>query len=273
MNTSFSHTDLLASAPERSATAAGEPPTSGSLPPLLEPSEGWLALERKLHRPGFPRTEYERIVRIMEEFANGFGALTALPPTVVIWGSSRTRPEEPAYFAAKETARQLAQAGFGIMTGGGPGIMEAGNRGAREAGTVASVGLPMEALKGEPANGYLDVALIFRYFIARKVMFVRFAEAMVVFPGGLGTLDELFEVLLLVQLGKLHPIPIILYDWGFWRGLYEWMRDVQALSARTINEADMRLITVCDDPSEIARLVIEAYQATAEKPRAPSLYR
>lgn len=273
MNTSFSGTDLLASGTERSATAAGGPATSGSLPPLLEPSEGWLALERKLHQPGFPREEYERIVRIMEEFANGFGALTALPPAVAIWGSSRTRPEEPAYLAAKETARMLAQAGFGIMTGGGPGIMEAGNRGAREVGAVVSVGLPMEALKGEPANGYLDVALIFRYFIARKVMFVRFAEAMVVFPGGLGTLDELFEVLLLVQLKKLHPIPIILYDWGYWRGLYEWMREVLSLSARTIDEADLRLITVCDDPQEIARLVIEAYQATTAQQRAPSLYR
>jgi uncharacterized protein (TIGR00730 family) len=270
MNRSFLGTDLLASETECSAPAGSVPATSGSLPPLLEQrSQAWVELELMLHHTSFPRAEYERVVRIMRDFAAGYGTLVSLPPSVVIWGSSRTRPGEPAYLAAVETSRLLARSGFGIITGGGPGIMEAGNKGAREAGAV-SVGLPMEALDGEPPNQFLDLAVEFKYFVGRKAMFVRFAEALVIFPGGYGTMDELFEALLLIQLKKVRPVPIILYGSRFWRGLIDWIRLTLAEEAKTIDPHHPDLLTVSDDPQEIVSLAVDAYRAAARAQGEPS---
>jgi uncharacterized protein (TIGR00730 family) len=246
----------------------------GDLSSLCEHAKGeeWGELEVLLHHARFPPGEYARVVRIMREFVEGHHLLGSLPPSVVIWGSARAEPGEPAYRAATETARLLATTGFGIITGGGPGIMEAGNKGAREAGAV-SVGLPMESLVGEPPNAFLDFQHVFRFFYARKAMFVRYAEALVVFPGGYGTLDELFEALLLVQTGKVPRFPIILYGSTFWAGLVGWIRDTLAGEAKTIGPGDPDLLTISDDPAEICEKVCRAYQAVTPGQRAPSLYR
>jgi len=247
--------------------------TSGVLAPLLEErSEAWVELELMLHHTSFPRAEYERVVHIMRDFAAGYGTLASLPPSAVIWGSSRTKPDEPTYLAAVETSRLLAMSGFGIITGGGPGIMEAGNKGAREAGAV-SVGLPMEALDGEPPNQFLDLAVEFKYFVGRKAMFVRFAEALVIFPGGYGTMDELFEALVLIQLKKVRPVPIILYGSRFWGGLLNWIRVTLAQETKTIDPHHPDLLTVSDDPQEIVDMAVAAYQAEARAQREPSLHR
>ncbi len=243
-----------------------------SIPALMPKSEEWLDLEVTMHHPDFPRTEYRRALRIFREFATGFTALAAIPASVVLWGSARCKPEDPFYLAAVETSRLLASAGFGIITGGGPGIMEAANKGAQETGGM-SIGLPMESLAGEQPNQFQDLSLVFRYFVARKTMFIKHAEALVIFPGGFGTLDELFEALVLVQTRKVHPFPIILYGKAFWSGLLTWMRDSLATTAKTIDPGDLDLLCVLDTPQEVVRIVEEAYRANACIDRLPSLYR
>ena len=269
---SSNHSLLDGAQPSHNGIGSG--PLPGDLSPLSERARGeeWGELEFLLHHARFPLGEYERVVRIMREFVEGHHLLGSLPPSVVIWGSARFKPEDPFYRSAVETSRLLAQAGFAIITGGGPGIMEAGNRGAREAGAV-SVGLPMERLEGEPPNAFLDFQHVFRYFYARKAMFVRYAEALVIFPGGFGTLDELFEALLLVQTRKVQAFPIILYGQAFWSGLLTWMRETLAREAKTIGEGDPELLTISDDPQEICEIVRSAYQALSLEQRVPSLYR
>jgi uncharacterized protein (TIGR00730 family) len=239
---------------------------------LVPKSEEWFDLELTMHNPDFPRTQYQRALRIFREFATGFAALAAIPSSVVLWGSARCKPEDPFYLSAVETARLLAQAGFGIITGGGPGIMEAANKGAQEAGGI-SIGLPMESLTGEKPNQFQDLSLVFRYFVTRKTMFVTHAEAMVIFPGGFGTLDELFEVLVLVQTRKVQPFPIILFGKAFWSGLLTWMRYSLATAAKTIDPGDLELVCVSDHPQEVVRIVDEAYRANANVRRdsLPSL--
>jgi uncharacterized protein (TIGR00730 family) len=234
-------------------------------------SEEWFALEVAMHHPDFPRADYQRALHLFREFATGFAALTAIPASVVLWGSARFKPEEPFYRAAVETSRLLAQAGFGIITGGGPGIMEAANKGAQEAGGM-SIGLPMESLAGELPNRYQDLSLVFNSFVARKTMFLTYAQALVIFPGGFGTLDELFEALVLVQTRKVHPFPIILYGKAFWSGLLTWMRDTLAISAKTIDTGDLDLFCVSDDPQEVVRIVEEAHRANAARGRPLSLH-
>ena len=243
-----------------------------AIPALVTKSEEWFELEVMMHHPDFPRTEYQRALRMFREFATGFAALAAIPASVVLWGSARCKPEDPFYRSAVETARLLAQAGFGIITGGGPGIMEAANKGAQEEGGI-SIGLPMESLTGEHPNQFQDLSLVFRSFVARKTMFITHAEAMVVFPGGFGTLDELFEVLVLVQTRKVQPFPIILYGKAFWSGLLTWMRDTLATAAKTIGPKDLDLFCVSENPQEVVRIVAEAYRANANKERQHSLYR
>jgi uncharacterized protein (TIGR00730 family) len=239
---------------------------------LVPESEEWLDLELTMHHPDFPRTEYQRALSIFREFATGFAALAALPASVVLWGSARCQSEDPFYRSAVETSRLLARAGFGIITGGGPGIMEAANKGAQEGGGI-SIGFPMESLVGEKPNQFQDLSLVFRYFFARKTMFVKHAEAMVIFPGGFGTLDELFEALVLIQTGKVHPFPIILYGKAFWSGLLTWMRDTLATSAKTIGPEDPDLLCVSDNPQEVVRIIEEAYRTNLHRDRQPSLYR
>lgn len=151
------------------------------------------------------------------------------------------------------------QAGFAIITGGGPGIMEAANKGAREQGGV-SIGFPVESLTNEEPNTFLDISLVFRYFITRKTMFVKCASAMVIYPGGFGTMDELFEALCLIQTGRIHPFPIILYGSAFWRGLIAWVRETLDETEHTIKAEDLDLVRIVDDPQEIVRIVSDAYR-------------
>jgi uncharacterized protein (TIGR00730 family) len=214
--------------------------------------------ERALHID-FALADAWSVTRIMNEFVEGFDKLAHIPPTVAIFGSSRARPEEPAYLAAVETARLLAQAGFGIITGGGPGIMEASNKGAQE-GRSTSIGCNIELLVQEQPNAYLDISLGFRYFLVRKTMFIKYARAFVVFPGGFGTLDELFEVLALIQNKKVSHCPILLYDTKYWAGLMDWIRETLVASNK-IQPQDSGLLLLSDDPQEICNIVLAAYQA------------
>src|SRR5437868_4695624 len=215
------------------------------------------ALDRALHYD-FTLTDPWRVFRIMSEFVEGFDALSHIPPSVAIFGSARTKPEEPAYIAAVETARLLAKAGFGIITGGGPGIMEAGNKGAQEGDNV-SVGCNIELPFEQGPNPYLDISLDFRYFFVRKTMFVKYAEAFIIFPGGFATMDELFEALLLIQTKKVSHFPVILYDSKYWKGLIDWIRDTM-LTTEKIHPEDAGLLLLSDDPQEICKIVIDAYE-------------
>ena len=166
--------------------------------------------------------EVQRLERINSEIATGFLALDGLGPAVSIFGSARTPRDHPDYALARDVARHMGEAGFAVITGGGPGIMEAANRGARDAGAT-SVGLNIELPHEQLPNPYLDISLDFRYFFARRLMFVRYAMAFVVQPGGFGTLDEMFEALTLIQTEKIHRFPVVLVDSSYWRGLLDWM--------------------------------------------------
>ncbi len=196
---------------------------------------------------------------IMRELVEGFETLAHLPPSVAILGSSRAKPGDTVYLASVETARLLARAGFGIITGGGPGIMEAANKGAREGGNT-SVGCNIELPLEERPNPYLDISLGFRYFFVRKTMFIKYAEAFVVFPGGFGTMDELFEALVLIQTRKVRHVPVILYDSSYGAGLISWIHE-KMLASDKIQPEDAVLLLLSDDPHEMCRIVLEAYQA------------
>jgi uncharacterized protein (TIGR00730 family) len=197
----------------------------------------------------FTETDPWRVLRIQSEFVAGFDAMAGLGPAVTIFGSARTPEEAPIYQAAVETARLLAQEGLAIITGGGPGIMEAANRGARLGGGV-SVGFAIELPFEEAANPYVDIALHFRYFFVRKTMFVKYAQAFVIFPGGFGTMDELFEALTLIQTRKIHNFPVILYGSYYWRGLLDWLDTTMAFQAN-ISPGDLGLFIVADSPEEV----------------------
>jgi len=197
-----------------------------------------------------------RIEAVQEELRAGFSALSGLGPAVTVFGSARTAPEHPEYAAARQLARNLGDAGFPIITGGGPGAMEAANRGARDAG-VTSVGLDIELPHEQALNPYVDLPLVFHYFFTRKVMFVRYACAFVCLPGGFGTLDELFEVLTLRQTGKIRHRPVILVGAGYWRGLVDWLDDRLRAEGK-IDRDDVASITVTDDLEEVVRLVVDS---------------
>ena len=196
-----------------------------------------------------------RVFRIMGEFVEGFDTLATLGPAVSIFGSARVKPGNPAYDAARDTARLLAQAGFAIITGGGPGLMEAANQGALEGGGK-SVGCNIELPFEQGTNPYVRISINFRYFFVRKMMFVKYAEAFVIFPGGFGTLDELFEALTLIQTGKVHNFPVILYGREYWQGLIDWLRETM-LAEQKISPPDIDLLTVCDEPEEIVRAILD----------------
>ena len=197
-----------------------------------------------------------RVLRIQGEFVEGFDRLAGLGPAVTIFGSARTKPEDPWFQRTVETARLLAEAGLAVVTGGGPGIMEAGNRGAHEGGGV-SVGLGIELPFEQGINPHVDIAVNFRYFFVRKTMLVKYAQAFVIFPGGFGTLDELFESLTLIQTGKISHFPIVLFGTEYWSGLLDWIRDTM-LSSGTISAEDLDLITVSDSPQEVRDIVVDA---------------
>ena len=198
-------------------------------------------------------TDPWRVLRIQAEFVEGFGALAGLGPAVSIFGSARTRPDSADYAAAQGLAASLARSGYAVITGGGPGIMEAANRGACEAGGV-SVGLGIELPFEQGMNEWVDIGVDFRYFFARKTMFVKYAQAFVVFPGGFGTFDELFEALTLVQTGKVTSFPVVLMGTAYWGGLVAWLRET-VLTEGKISAKDLDRFHVTDDVDEAVGLV------------------
>ncbi|KPK59558.1 MAG: decarboxylase [Gammaproteobacteria bacterium SG8_31] len=206
-----------------------------------------------------------RIFQIMAEFVQGFELLSSLQPCVSIFGSARTPADHPNYRLATEIARALSDAGFTVITGGGPGIMEAGSRGAFE-GNSPSVGLNIALPREQVQNRFQDVSLRFRHFFSRKVMFVKYASAYVVLPGGFGTLDEFVEILTLVQTRKTRAIPIILVNGAFWRGLVQWFRET-LVAEGTISEQDMALFQIVDEPSQVVDAIFDHY---AGRPITPS---
>ncbi|MGE5686925.1 MAG: TIGR00730 family Rossman fold protein [Gemmatimonadota bacterium] len=197
-----------------------------------------------------------RALRILGEFVWGFENLADVSGGVSIFGSARTRPEDPEYESATETARLLAKAGIPVITGGGPGIMEAANRGAYEAGGL-SIGCNIELPFEQGTNAYVTRSLMFKFFFVRKMMFVKYAGAFIVFPGGYGTLDELFEALTLIQTGKVKHFPVILFGRRYWSGMVDWLRETVA-AERKINPEDLDLFRLTDDPAEAVQIVIAA---------------
>ena len=215
--------------------------------------------ERLLNTHGpsdWVHTDPWRVLRIQSEFVEGFGLLAELPKAVSVFGSARTPTDHPEYAAGRELGGALARAGFAVITGGGPGAMEAVNRGVSEAGGV-SVGLGIELPFEQRLNDWVDIGLNFRYFFARKTMFVKYAQAFVILPGGFGTLDELFEALTLVQTRKVTRFPVILFGTDYWSGLVGWIRDT-LVPAGKVAAADIELLTLTDDLDEVVKIVIEA---------------
>ncbi len=208
----------------------------------------------------FTQTDPWRVMRIMGEFVEGFDALADIGPAITIFGSARVQPGHPQYEAAVEVARLLGEAGFAIITGGGPGIMEAGNRGAQLAG-APSIGLNIELPFEQGINQYVELGIEFRYFFVRKTMFVKYAQGFVIFPGGFGTLDELFEALTLIQTDKVQNFPVILFGSDYWRGLLDWLRDTLLAEGKICPE-DLDLLIVSDSPEEVRDLIVRAYRNT-----------
>jgi uncharacterized protein (TIGR00730 family) len=210
-------------------------------------------------RIDFTRTDPWRVLRIMGEFIEGFDTFATIEKAVTIFGSARIGPDDPHYEAAVETGRLLAEAGFEIITGAGPGIMEAGNKGAREGGS-RSIGCNIELPFEQGANPYVDTLVHFKYFFVRKTMFIKYSVAFVIFPGGFGTLDELFEALTLIQTGKIYRFPVILFGRYYWAGLLRWLQ-TRVLSEGKISEGDLDLMLVTDDPAEAVQAIVSAYKS------------
>jgi uncharacterized protein (TIGR00730 family) len=222
--------------------------------------------ERLLETPiadEFLHSDTWRVFRIMGEFVQGFEDLAHITNGVSVFGSARTRPDHPEYKAAQETGALLARAGCTVITGGGPGIMEAANRGAFEAGG-ASVGCNIELPHEQSSNPYLTLSLKFKYFFVRKTMFVKYSNAFIIFPGGFGTLDELFEALTLIQTHKIHNFPVVLYGSEYWQEMLDWLRG-RMLSEGKIVEDDFRRLHVTDSPEEIIQIV-KAYDPGESEP-------
>jgi uncharacterized protein (TIGR00730 family) len=201
-------------------------------------------------------TDPWRVMRIQAEFIEGFGALAELGPAIAVFGSARTRPGDTTYEQAEQTGRTLVEAGFAVITGGGPGSMEAANKGASEAGGV-SVGLGIELPFESGLNPWSDIGVNFRYFFARKTMFVKYSQGFIVLPGGFGTLDELFEALTLAQTGKVTSFPVVLLGTSYWSGLIGWLRET-ALAQGTIKQIDLDMLKVTDDVDEAVAVMVAA---------------
>ncbi len=204
-------------------------------------------------------TDPWRVMRIQAEFVEGFGALAELGPAVSVFGSARTLPDSPEYAWGEQLGRKLAEAGFAVITGGGPGAMEAANKGASEAGGV-SVGLGIELPFEAGLNDWVDIGVHFRYFFARKTMFVKYAQGFVVLPGGMGTLDELFEAMTLVQTQKVTRFPLVLVGVDYWSGLLEWLRG-SVLAGGKVSPADIDHFQLTDDLDEAVRIMVEARES------------
>jgi uncharacterized protein (TIGR00730 family) len=207
----------------------------------------------------FTQTDPWRVLRIMGEFIEGFDVLSKVEKGVAFFGSARTGPDDPMYQAAQETARLLAVAGYDIITGAGPGVMEAANKGAKLGGG-RSIGCNIELPFEQGTNPYVDTVVHFRYFFVRKTMFIKYSNAYIIFPGGFGTLDELFEALTLIQTGKINQFPVVLFGRHYWAGLVRWLT-ARALGERKISPGDMDLVLLTDDPREAADAVIAAFEA------------
>ena len=217
-----------------------------------------LLVRRRPEAASFIHTDPWRVLRIQGEFVAGFDALADVGPAVSIFGSARIARSDPFYGLTVAVACRLARAGFAIITGGGPGVMEAANRGARE-GKGRSIGCNIELPHEQGTNAFVDEAINFRYFFVRKTMFVKYAEAFVILPGGFGTLDELFEALTLIQTRKIHSFPVVLVGRDYWAGLLDWIKATMLAEAK-IEPQDLDLLLCTDDPAEVERIVLECFQ-------------
>ncbi len=219
--------------------------------------------------PAFLDTDPWRALRILSEFVDGFDAMAAVGRAVTVFGSARSAPGSPNYELARTIGRKLAEAGYAVITGGGPGTMEAANRGCREGGGL-SVGCNIELPHEQSLNAYVDLGVEFRYFFARKVMFVKYADGFVILPGGFGTMDELFEALTLIQTGKVRHFPVVLVGSAYWSGLLDWIRQT-LLADGMVAAADLELFQITDDPDEVVA-ILKAYsdgpEAEADRPAA-----
>jgi uncharacterized protein (TIGR00730 family) len=227
----------------------------------------------KQNHPGFApindsllSRESWKIFQIMAEFVEGFERLACIKPSISIFGSARTQPDHPYYKLTVDIARELSDAGFSVVSGGGPGIMEAANLGAYK-GRSPSIGLNIQLPHEQIGNSYQDISLSFRHFFSRKVMFVKYASAYVVMPGGFGTLDELAEILTLVQTGKTRKIPIILVHKPFWEGLIEWFK-TSLVKEKTIDPDDLDLIKILETPQEVLDAIFSHYEQRGFEPSA-----
>jgi uncharacterized protein (TIGR00730 family) len=253
---------------DRSGEPIGDHRRSGRLVMGTElarkmPAEATMTEDRKLlerperrERPAFLETDTWRTLRIMSEFVEGFDALADIGPAITVFGSARVSEGDPAYTMAREIGRLLAQDGYAVITGGGPGVMEAANRGCQEGGGL-SVGCNIELPHEQSINPYVDLGVEFRYFFARKTMFVKYADAFVILPGGYGTMDELFEALTLIQTGKIRHFPVVLVGTAFFAGFVEWIK-AKLLGEGMISEGDLELIQVTDDPKQVVEIVRKA---------------
>ena len=231
--------------PRAAARMSGDP-TMTEDRKLLEPSA----------RPAFLNTDPWRALRILSEFVEGFDALATVGPAITVFGSARVDPDSSVYATAREIGRRLAMEGYAIITGGGPGIMEAANRGCQEGGGL-SVGCSIELPHEQYSNPYIDLSVEFRYFFARKTMFVKYADGFVILPGGFGTMDELFEALTLIQTGKIRHFPVVLVGTEFFGGLLAWFRS-RLVEDGMIDAEDVDLVTVTDDPEEVVQIINRA---------------
>ncbi len=230
------------------ATSMGAPTEDEELLKKPSPAE---------QEPDFTRSDTWRVLRIMGEFVSGFDTLASLGAAVTIFGSARTRKDDPMYDKATELARMLAEQGFAVITGGGPGIMEAANKGAKEANGI-SVGCNIELPFEQGTNQYVDISINFRYFFVRKTMFMKYSEAFVIFPGGFGTMDELFEALTLIQTGKVRNLPLVLFGTAYWSGLLDWIR-ASMLAQEKLSPDDLKLLVLTDSVEEACKVVVDCY--------------
>ncbi len=252
------------------AAAAAEPPKrSNSVPSRIDDAirnvkHPVITEDTKLFQGVTPTDEFTRgdpwrVMRIMGEFIEGFDKLAGLEKAVTVFGSARTLPDDPQYLAAVEVGRLLAKRDFAVITGAGPGIMEAANKGAKLGGG-RSVGCNIELPFEQGSNKYVDTLVNFRYFFVRKTMFIKYSAAFIIFPGGYGTLDELFEAVTLIQTGKISQFPVILFGRHYWAGLFRWLQ-TRVAGEKKINDGDVDLMHLTDDPAEAVELVAQAYAA------------
>src|SRR5713101_4247100 len=234
------------------------------VPPQAAPADKML-LERSAIEELSHHADPWRVLRILSEFVEGFDALNGVGPAVTVFGSARTKRDDPYYALGMELGAALARRGFAVITGGGPGMMEAVNRGCHEAGGL-SVGCNIELPHEQELNPYVDLGVEFRYFFVRKNMFVKYARGFVIFPGGLGTLDELFESLTLAQTGKIEHFPVVLFDRSYWNGLVRWMRKV-VLGRGAMSPEDFDLVSLTDDPEEAAEMATRPLPTQVQEPR------